>query len=317
MSKDKDKKKDKFSFLRKGKGFHSVPSLNHFHPKPSPPPLKPYEHWIGPQEKKTKDDKGIFYKDKWLDGFSESSRNQYERVLEEFISFSKVEGDNLKLINQNLIESYRDSLLNRSMPPGTIKVHLTAISSFCGHLLKEGVLKGENPAKKVSRPKVDINETKAPPLSLEQAKAMLNKPDTTTLQGLRDRVILYLIFYNYLPQKICDFKVRDFDSSKGTLYGEEINPTLKNVLSAYLNNSDHQKKMDFPLIYGQRGEGLEGKHLDKSQIIKIFYKYRDEVGLPEKVNTQSARTTCRNEAKRIKNELKKKPVRFFSKYVRY
>lgn len=47
-----------------------------------------------------------------------------------------------------------------------------------------------NPAKGVKRPRLDSQEGKTPAIGDHQARSLLDAPDPTTLQGLRDRALL-------------------------------------------------------------------------------------------------------------------------------
>ena len=92
--------------------------------------------------------------------YSSRTVSIYSDVLEGYRSFvfenEKYEDAKfLAYLNPQLIRSYEVQLLDeKEMVPKTVNLHLSAISSFCQFLIKEGYLKS-NPVKLVSRPKVE------------------------------------------------------------------------------------------------------------------------------------------------------------------
>ena len=84
----------------------------------------------------------------------------YERAVRDFAAFAG-EGDTavsdevlLDSLKPDLIRSYEFVLLERKPPlkPGTVNLHLSALSGFCRYLMKEGQL-NSNPVKLVAKPK--------------------------------------------------------------------------------------------------------------------------------------------------------------------
>ncbi len=63
------------------------------------------------------------------------------------------------------IREYEGHLIDTGLKPRTVHLHMSALSGFCGFLMKEGVLKS-NPAKAVKRPKM---EKRLPEYYTEQA----------------------------------------------------------------------------------------------------------------------------------------------------
>ena len=85
----------------------------------------------------------------------------------------------------------------RSLSPASIASRLASLSSLFKHLT-DRQLTLSNPVAGVRRPKTGnagMGAGKSPTLSKRQVRSMLDAPDTTKLQGLRDRSLLHIYFY--------------------------------------------------------------------------------------------------------------------------
>ena len=97
---------------------------------------------------------------KGLRRYSPRTVSVYEAVLADFVSY--ITGDELysdKILTDSLnpsqLRSYEVMLMDeRKLVPKTVNLHMSALSSFCRFLIKEGILKS-NPVSLVSRPKSD------------------------------------------------------------------------------------------------------------------------------------------------------------------
>lgn len=117
--------------------------------------------------------------------------NHYLTRLEDFAGEIKVEQ-----INQELVRKWR-LWLNRlgtntsdELQKNTLNYHLTALRSFLKWCAKRDIT--ALPADKIELAKVARNQVSF--LSSEELNTLFAQPNTTTLQGLRDRTILELLF---------------------------------------------------------------------------------------------------------------------------
>ena len=83
--------------------------------------------------------------------YSPRTQASYRDVLEDFAAFC--EGDVVSSLTPSLLRSYEADLMQRGLGARTINQHISALSSFCRFLMKEGVI-GSNPARGVKRPKM-------------------------------------------------------------------------------------------------------------------------------------------------------------------
>ena len=78
----------------------------------------------------------------------------------------------------------------------TVKQHLAAIRMLFDWLVTGGVL-AANPAHAVRGPKHVVNRGKTPVLTSDQARALIESIDTSTLVGLRDRALIGVMTYAF------------------------------------------------------------------------------------------------------------------------
>ena len=78
----------------------------------------------------------------------------------------------------------------------TVKQHLAAIRSLCDWLVVHQVL-SSNPAAAVRGPKHVVTKGATPVLSPAETRALLDRIDTGTVVGLRDRALLSVLVYSF------------------------------------------------------------------------------------------------------------------------
>ena len=77
----------------------------------------------------------------------------YRRALEDF-SLWAGEGDVLDNLIPSRLREYEAFLISCGRKPRTVHLQMSALSSFCSYLVREGVM-GSNPARVVKRPKME------------------------------------------------------------------------------------------------------------------------------------------------------------------
>ncbi len=97
-------------------------------------------------------------------------------------------------VEQMLLKPHKDAHEPYSKP--TVKQNLAAIR-MCFDWLVTGQVLAVNPAHAVRGPKHVVNRGKTPVLSVEDARALLDSIDATTLVGLRDRALIGVMTYSF------------------------------------------------------------------------------------------------------------------------
>jgi site-specific recombinase XerD len=100
--------------------------------------------------------------------------------------------------------------LQREFSPPTVKVHLAAIRMLFDWLVTGHIME-VNPAHAVRGPKYVVKKGKTPILDVEEARALLDAIDTSTLVGLRDRAIIGVMVYTFARvNAVIEMKVKDY-----------------------------------------------------------------------------------------------------------
>ena len=119
---------------------------------------------------------------------SRKTRENYERYLKNFLSFSKIKSP--EEITDRLVTDFRLHLARRDIKKITQSYYVIAVRNFLKYLIKKDhqVLSPDKiELPKVSRRQIEILEYK----DLER---MLDCPDPKNLRGLRDKAILETFF---------------------------------------------------------------------------------------------------------------------------
>ena len=112
----------------------------------------------------------------------------YKADLLDFFHFLKDKKvASLDEVNRHVLRDYLAHLVGRGIVKGSIARKLSAIRSFYRYMVREKIIEA-NPIKTVSSPKLD----KRLPLflTMDEVKKLLEAPDPSTPQGLRDRALL-------------------------------------------------------------------------------------------------------------------------------
>lgn len=123
--------------------------------------------------------------------FSRYTVRNYTTDVLDFLKFLWQGQRSLEEVDHALIRSWLGQLLERGIARGSICRKLSALRSFFRYLIREGKL-STDPMSTVSGPK---REKKLPSfLTLQEMQKLLEAPDTSTPQGLRDKALLELLY---------------------------------------------------------------------------------------------------------------------------
>jgi integrase/recombinase XerD len=92
----------------------------------------------------------------------------------------------------------------------TVKQHLAAIRMLFDWLVTGHVI-DVNPAHSVRGPKYVVKKGTTPVLNAEEARALLDSIDISTLTGLRDRALIGVMVYTFARvNAVISMKVKDY-----------------------------------------------------------------------------------------------------------
>lgn len=174
------------------------------------------------------------------------TRRAYQSDLQEFMTFTGIATpDQFRIVTRAHLLAWRRDLEQRSLAGATIRRKLAALSSLFEYLCEANAVMS-NPVKGVKRPKITSQEGKTPAIGDHQARSLLNAPDTSTVQGLRDRAILSTLLYHGLRRaELCSLTVGDLQQRRGVTHlhvhgkGDKIryvplHPATAEHIDAYL-----------------------------------------------------------------------------------
>ena len=121
------------------------------------------------------------------------TRAAYARAAGQFLAWCGARGLALRSVAPLHVAAYI-----RTHPGAvpTVKQHLAAIRSLCDWLVVHQVL-ASNPAAAVRGPKHVVTKGATPVLSPSETRALLDRIDTGTVVGLRDRALLSVLVYSF------------------------------------------------------------------------------------------------------------------------
>ena len=242
----------------------------------------------------------------WLANFSsENTREAYHRAVASFIATVGITApQDLYSVKQAHVIAWRTAMEEAGLSRATVASRLAALSSLFKHLTDQNLM-ASNPVAGIKRPKTGnagIGAGKSPTLSKRQVRAMLDAPDGATLQGLRDRALLHILFYvGARCSEPTLLKVRDFTYDAEfpvlhlTIKGNKLNTVAINLecastIRAYLDQAPHRYQPDTFLLQPIRN-GRPGRPLTRQQCYNLVERYARIAGIGQRVFPHMARAT--------------------------
>ena len=224
----------------------------------------------------------------------------YDRYLSRFLGYAKV--TNPAKLTESMVREYR-MWLNRqpgtkygrnveTMKRRTQNYYLIALRAFLKYIRKRGF-------DSLSPEKIEL--AKVPERSLDlispdELTRLMDAPDVATIQGLRDKAMLELLFSTGLRvSELCSLSVEDVDLSRDEFSvrgkGDKIrvvflSDTARNAIKAYLKE---RKDMDDAMFiqYGKnvKKDQLKNKdlRLTPRSVQRTIKKYATLAGITRKV----------------------------------
>lgn len=228
---------------------------------------------------------------KYIEGknYSEYTIKYYKSDLEDFFNYSK--DKNLKQMNYKYLRTYLTYLYDKKYAKKTIARHISTLKSFFKYLKKNNIIE-TNPMNLIKTPKLDKKLPKF--LNYDDLEKILSIPDTTTLLGKRDILILELLYSTGVRvSELVNIKLQDIDMienkililGKGkkeryVLFGNKA----KQKLNDYL---DKRKNIECDYLIINR----YGKNITDRSIRKILDKILLEASLSYKISPHTLRHT--------------------------
>ena len=226
--------------------------------------------------------------------------NCYQRDILDFLQFVEekdVEKNDLSQIDRIIVRNYLASLTQKGYSRATIMRKIASLRSFFRFLLREGFVSA-NPCVDIRTPKL---EKRLPTfLDILEIAGLLDQPDCTNLLGIRDKVILEILYATGVRvAELAGICFRDIDirervilvTGKGSkervvLIGKSAIEALEKYLSEsrpFLVKKKNVEPAD-NLFVNARG----GPLTDRS-VRRIVAKYVEIMALAKKVSPHTIR----------------------------
>jgi len=233
-----------------------------------------------------------------------NTRRAYLEALRQFSAFcAEVGVQDLAQVEPVHVAAFVEAqLLTNSKP--TVKQRLAAL-----RMLFDGIFVGQtipvNPAHAVRGPKHTQRRGKTPVLQADEARALLDAIDTSTLAGLRDRALVGLMVYTFarvgaaISMRVEDFFVQGRRGwvrlhEKG---GKEHEMPTHHNLDCYLEEyiaaagiGQDRKGPLFRTIKGRSGE-LTGNPLVQSDVWRMIRRRATLAGIRTEIGCHTFRAT--------------------------
>jgi integrase/recombinase XerD len=244
----------------------------------------------------------------WLAGRkSPETRRVYAQDIQHFCrALGITSRDELRRVDRQAVIAWERYMREvQRLHPVTIRRRLSALSSLFTHLVRFGVV-AHNPMQAVERPAINRWEGMTPAFTPQQARALLDAPDSSTIQGLRDRAMLSVgLQVGLRRSEIVRLKVRDLLTTQGCEAlrvirkgGKRdiiaIHPETAQRLRAYLEAAGHAHDRAGPLFRPMRA----GRHpqpmrrqLGPEGVDYVVEKYVSQLGFGNGYSPHSMRAT--------------------------
>ena len=244
----------------------------------------------------------------WLQGqLSPHTRRAYKEDVHHFMRTLNVRSQGeLRQVSRAAVLAWTRRMEAEGAKPRTVRRRLAALSSLFKHLIEHHAAT-TNPVGTVKRPKVNRRSGVTKAFSAAQARALLDAPEETTIEGLRDRAILSVLLQaGPRRAEVAGMRVKDFHQDGGfwclgyTKKGDQdhslsLNPQTASRIRQYLDAAGHGAEADTPLFRAIRTNWRnpdEARFLSADLIGRMVGKYmKQALGIGRGFSAHSCRAT--------------------------
>ena len=233
-----------------------------------------------------------------------NTRRAYARAAGDFALWCEAAGlTELRDIEPVHVAAYVETLSLRLSAP-SIKLHLAGIRMLFDWLVV-GQQLAVNPASSVRGPRHSVKKGKTPVLAADEARALLDSIDVTTLTGLRDRALIGLMVYSFarigaaLGMKVEDVYIQGrrqwvrLQEKGGKQHEMPCHHNLETYLQAYLDAAGltgSPKALLFPTALG-RTDQLSDRPMCQADAYRMIRRRAVDAGILTRIGNHSFRAT--------------------------
>src|SRR6266702_8688622 len=246
---------------------------------------------------------------RFLEFFAATIRNKntrmaYYRAVLQFVAWcAQHELRQLVDIEPLHVAAYIEELQKHFAKP-SVKQHLAAIRMLFDWLVTGGIV-ATNPAHAVRGPSHVVKRGKTPVLTPEEARALLDSIDTSTVVGLRDQALISVMTFTFAHVgAVVDMRVEDFypqgkrwwvrlHEKGGKRHDMPAHHTLEAYLDAYIDAAglrDGGKSPLFRSAVGRTG-ALTATAMDRVDAWRMVQRRAADLGMKGKISCHTFRAT--------------------------
>jgi site-specific recombinase XerD len=235
---------------------------------------------------------------------NKNTRAAYHRAATHFFGWLERNGiAELADIEPVHVATYVEQLGDLVAKP-TVKLHLAAIRMLFDWLVTGQIL-ATNPAHAVRGPKHVVKRGKTPVLSADQARALIDSIDTSTVVGLRDRALIGVMTYAFARiGAVVAMRVEDYypegkrwwvrlHEKGGKRHEMPAHHKLEAFVDEYLAAAGIRDVGKGPLFRSARGKTgeLTGEPMNRVDAYRMIQRRAADAGLKFKIGCHTFRAT--------------------------
>jgi integrase/recombinase XerD len=232
---------------------------------------------------------------------NDNTRCAYARAVSQFFSWCETRNLGLQDIDPIAVAGY---FKGHSGSAPTKKQHLAALRMLFDWLVTGGVMRF-NPAASVKGPKHVIKRGKTPVLQPEDARALFDAIDVSTLRGLRDRAFLGIMVFSFARvSAVVSMRVGDYYQNgkrcwlrlheKGGRYHEvPAHHLVEEYVDAYLAAAGIGEEKATPLFRSapRRSGQITERAINRRDALRMVKKWSVAAGVSSTTCNHSFRAT--------------------------
>jgi len=231
-----------------------------------------------------------------------NTRLAYARAVARFLDWCERRGVSLDAVGPTIVAAYIEQLQDLVSTP-TVKQHLAAIRVLFDWLVV-GQVVPFNPASSVRGPSYVVRKGKTPVLTADDARALLDSIDVSTVLGLRDRALISVMVYSFARiGAAVDMRVEDyFQTGKrwhlrlhekgGKLHEVPCHHNAEAYIDAYIEAAGIGAARKTPLFRSvNRLRHITENPMHRIDALRMIKRRSRDTGLPESTCCHTFRAT--------------------------
>jgi len=233
-----------------------------------------------------------------------NTRRAYLEAIRQFSAFCAQHGIvDLAQVEPVHVAAFVEDQLRQCSKP-TVKQRLAALRMLFDWMVVGQVL-STNPAHAVRGPKHTQKKGKTPVLNVDEARALIDAIDTTSLPGLRDRALIALMVYTFarvgaaVSMRVEDFFVQGrrgwvrLHEKGGKEHEMPTHHNLDRYLEEYITAAGIVQDRKGPLFRTSKGRGgeLADRPLLQSDVWRMIRRRAASAGIKTEIGCHTFRAT--------------------------